>query len=57
MKREEEQAQTASPGTLRRLEREANDMGLTVDQLIDRALIALADEVDMTRLAGAEKSQ
>jgi hypothetical protein len=49
MKRGGTQLHELSPATLRRLEREANDMGLTVNQLIDRALIALADEVDADR--------
>ncbi|MDR6392238.1 hypothetical protein [Paraburkholderia phenoliruptrix] len=49
MKRGRTQVPQLSPLTLRRLEREAHDMGLTVEQLIDRALIALADEVDAGR--------
>ncbi|WP_186198002.1 hypothetical protein [Burkholderia gladioli] len=38
-----------APHTLVRIEREARAMRLTPDQLVDRALIALADEVDAAR--------
>ncbi|MEX3934832.1 hypothetical protein AB4Y32_24095 [Paraburkholderia phymatum] len=42
-------AQSLSPGTLRRIEREARDIGISVDEMVDRALIELADAVDAGR--------
>ncbi|SEI80546.1 hypothetical protein [Paraburkholderia diazotrophica] len=50
-------AQSLSPGTLRRIEREARDMGTTVDELVDRALIELADAVDAGRRREARRNQ
>lgn len=41
-----------APHTIARIEREARAMRLTPDQLVDRALLALADEVDASRRAG-----
>ncbi|MDC6133688.1 hypothetical protein PPH41_39095 [Burkholderia gladioli] len=38
-----------APHTIARIEREARAMQLTPDQLVDRALLALADEVDAAR--------
>ncbi|MGS0976152.1 hypothetical protein [Burkholderia glumae] len=42
-----------APHTLARIEREARSMQLTPDQLVDRALLALADEVDAERRSRA----
>ncbi|WP_369053078.1 hypothetical protein [Burkholderia gladioli] len=42
-----------APYTLARIEREARSMRLTPDQLVDRALLALADEVDAERRSRA----
>ncbi|ASD80420.1 hypothetical protein CRM94_22910 [Burkholderia gladioli] len=42
-----------APYTLARIEREARAMQLTPDQLVDRALLALADEVDAERRSRA----
>jgi hypothetical protein len=39
-----------APHTIVRIEREARAMRLTPDQLVDRALLALADEVDAARI-------
>ncbi|MGK8889955.1 hypothetical protein [Burkholderia gladioli] len=42
-----------APHTLARIEREARSMRLTPDQLVNRALLALADEVDAERRSRA----
>lgn len=40
-----------SPALYARLQREARAMGLTVEALVERALFALADEIDTQRQA------
>ncbi|WP_186111289.1 hypothetical protein [Burkholderia gladioli] len=40
-----------APHTLASIEREARAMRLTPDQLVNRALLALADEIDAERCA------
>jgi hypothetical protein len=35
--------------SIKRIAREAASLGITVDELVDRALLALADEVDAER--------
>ncbi|WLE58373.1 hypothetical protein GIY62_14685 [Burkholderia plantarii] len=46
-----------APQTMARIEREARSMQLTSDQLVDRALLALADEVDADRCASRARGE
>jgi hypothetical protein len=46
-----------SAANLKRLEREARSMGLSVDQVLDRALLALADEIHAQRHADRSRAK
>ncbi|MEK6346378.1 MAG: hypothetical protein V4764_02800 [Burkholderia sp.] len=46
-----------APQTMARIEREARSMQITPDQLVDRALLALADEVDAERVSARRKQE